>query len=315
MNKVRSAIVVAVLVVFVLSVFGAGHIETIIAFELAAGELTEGVTVDADGNIFVSFTPSAQVVKIAAGTDSAEPFGSVSGLEEGDLGMLGVAANDVGDVYAAVVSSNPDVNGVWKFAAETGEEEKVPGTDGVLFPNAVAFGDNGEVYVTDSVMGAVWLIEDGGTAEVWLQDPLLTGNESLGFGIPLGANGIDVQDGTVYVGVIELASIVAIPIMDDGTAGEASVWAKLPAGNHVDGIILDDDGNVIVAAPTSNLVLRVSEGGAMEALATVSDGLDAPASVAYYVDADGNASIYTVNFSIAVNPPGGAGPALIIIDG
>ena len=303
MGRIRfNALFLLLLFAFVLPVLGAGHVEVIVAFDIEAGELTEGVTVDADGNVFVSLTPLAQVVKVAAGGDTAEPFGAVTGLAEGDLGMLGVAAAPSGDIYGAVVSTSPDANGVWKFDAETGAEERVPGSESIAFPNAISFGENGDVYMTDSVGGSVWIAENGGSAEVWIQDPLLEGNMSLGFGIPLGANGIDVRDGVVYVGVIETASIVTIPIMDDGSAGEAALWAKLPSGNHVDGIILDAEGNVIVAAPTSNLVLRVHTDGTMDALATVSDGLDAPASVAYYEDADGNASIYTVNFSIVVNP-------------
>ena len=303
------------LLLLVVPVLGAGHVETIATFDIAAGQLTEGVTVDGDGNIFVSASPLGQVHKITGGMGSPELFGEVSGLQEGDFGLLGVTANDAGDIYGAVVSSNPEANGVWKFAADSGEAEHIAGTEAIALANAIAFGDNGEIYVTDSIMGAVWVVTEDGTTEIWSQDPLLAGNESVGFGIPLGANGIDIRDGVVYVGVLEVASIVAIPILEDGSAGEASVWAQLPGGNHVDGIILDDDGNVIVAAVSSNLVLRVSADGSMEALATVSDGLDAPASVAYHVDADGNASIYVANFSVAVNPPGGAGPSVIKIDG
>lgn len=313
MKKLRFYLVTVIVMILVLQVFAAGHVETLVTFDLTSGELTEGVTVDADGNVFVSLSPLGQVLKIATDTDTPEHFAQVPGLQDGDFGLLGIAADANGDIYGAVVSSNAETNGVWRFDSATGAEERLLGTEGILFPNAIAFGGDGEVYVTDSIMGAVWIVRDGESAAVWLQDELISGNESLGFGIPLGANGIDVQNSTVYVGVVERSSIVTIPILDDGSAGEASVWAQLPVGNHVDGIVLDDNNNVIVAAPTSNLVLQVSPDGSVEALATVSDELDAPASVAYYVDAEGNASVYVANFSIAVNPAGGAGPSLIQI--
>lgn len=313
MKKSYLFIVTVIMSLFALNVYADGHVATVTTFDITAAELPEGVTVDSNGNVYMSLSPLGQILKIAVETDSPELFGQVPGLQEGDIGLLGIAANSDGDIYGAVVSTNPEANGIWRFDADTGAADKLAGTESIMFPNAVAFGDNGDVYATDSIMGAVWVIRDGESAEVWLNDDLITGNNSLGFGVPLGANGIDVQDRTVYVGVLELASIMAIPIMEDGSAGEASVWAQLPAGNHVDGIILDNNGNVIVAAPTSNLVLQVSPDGSVEALATVSDSLDAPASVAYYLDANGNASVYVTNFSVAVNPAGGAGPSIMQI--
>lgn len=77
---------------------------------------------------------------------------------------------------------------------------------------------------------------------------------------------------------------------------------------------MDSDGNIIVAGPTINEVFRVDDEGTVETLASGEDGMDAPASVVYRVDDDGQQTIYTVNFSVAVAPPGGAGPALLKID-
>ena len=298
----------------VLSVFGAGHIETLVAFDIEAGELTEGVAVDANGNVYVSLTPLGEIVKVEAGSDSAEPFGAVEGLMEDDLGVLGLAVDADGNVYGAVFSANEEANGVWKFDAMAGEGEHIAGTEAIQLANAIAFGDDGTMYVTDTIMGAVWSVAEDGTVETWIQDPLLEGDSSAGFPFPIGANGIDVEADTIYVGVLELATIVAIPIMSDGSAGEASVWAQLPEDHLVDGIVLDSEGNVIVAAPTINQVFQVDAEGNIDILADVDNGLDAPASVAYYVDEDDHAIIYAVNFSVAVAPPGGAGPALVKID-
>lgn len=304
---------VAIVSVFsFLSVLADGHVQTIIAFDIEAGELTEGVAIDADGNLFISLTPLGQVVKVEAGSDTVEPFGAVEGLMEGDLGMLGLAVDEDGNVYGAVISSNPEANGVWVFDAMTGEGEHIAGSEEILLANALVVGEDA-IYVTDSISGAVWRIDDEGNVEVWIQDPLLVGTGALEFGFPIGANGIDISDDTVYVGVLELATIVTIPIMEDGSAGEASVWAQLPESHLVDGIVVDPEGRVVVAAPTVNEVVVVSEDGEIDTLAIAEDGLDAPASVVYYADEDGNAVIYAVNFSVAVAPPGGAGPALLSI--
>jgi sugar lactone lactonase YvrE len=304
-----SLVIVALSVV---SVFSDGHVETILEFDIEAGELTEGIAIDDDGNIFVSLTPLGQIIKVEAGSDTAEPFGAVEGLAEGDLGLLGLAVDEDGYVYGAVVSSNPEANGVWIFDPMTGEGEHIPGTEDILLANALVVGEDA-LYVTDSISGAVWSIYEDGTVEVWIQDSLLVGNEILEFGFPIGANGIDISGDSVFVGVLELATIVEVPIMEDGSAGEASVWAQLPEAHLVDGIVVDPDGNIIVAAPTVNEVVIVSDDGEVEALAIVDDGLDGPASVVYYADEDGNEMVYAVNFSVAVTPPGGHGPALLEI--
>jgi sugar lactone lactonase YvrE len=80
-----------------------------------------------------------------------------------------------------------------------------------------------------------------------------------------------------------------------------------------DGLSIDDEGHIYIAAPTVNQILRVHEDGTVETLAEESDGLDAPTSLIYAEDEDGNAVLYAVNYSIAIAPPGGAGPALLKI--
>ena len=105
-------------------VFGDGHIETVVPFDVDANELTEGVAIDAEGNIYISVSPLGEIVKLAPGADRVEPFGAVEGLVEGDVGLLGLAVSDAGDVYGAVFSGNPDVNGVWAFDGMTGEAER-----------------------------------------------------------------------------------------------------------------------------------------------------------------------------------------------
>src|SRR5215208_5405536 len=253
-------------------------------FDAAAGELSEGVTVDAGGTVYASLSPLGQLVRI--GSDGAyEVVGTVEGLQEGDIGMLGLAAHPDGSIYAGVVSANPDANGVWRFDVETGEAQRVPGTEQIGLPNGIAFAADGAMYVTDSIAGAVWRVPPDGTAEQWLQDALLEGDESIGFGIPIGANGIalDGASGTVYVAVLEQGTLVAIPIEDDGAAGAPAVHTTFTDAQSpvlVDGIALDAANNLYVAQPAANTVVRVTPAGAIETVATQADGLDGPASVA-----------------------------------
>jgi sugar lactone lactonase YvrE len=310
---IGTVLVVALMSGWVPKALGESHVDTVVTFDAEASQLPEGVTVDPSGNVFVSWSPLGQLVKVAAGSDTAEPFGAVEGLMEGDPGLLGLATDEDGNVYGGVVSTNPDANGVWKFDAETGDAQRIEGSEGIMLANAIAFDENGTMYITDSIVGAVWRAIAGEPAELWIQDALLEGDSSFGYPFPIGANGIAVSEEHVYVAVTETGLIIAIPVADDGSAGSPSVWSEMEEGVLPDGLSVDNEGNVYIAAPTVNQILRVHEDGTVETLAEESDGLDAPSSLIYAQDEDGNRVLYAVNYSIAIAPPGGAGPALLKI--
>ncbi len=289
---------------------------TLVAFDGEAREFSEGVAVDADGNVFASVTPQGRLVRIAAGESEAEDFGKIEGLQQDDFGLLGLAVDEDGNVYGGVVSENAEANGVWRFDADSGEAERLPGTEEIKFANSVIV-DGGTVYATDTTgadgKGAVWRIPEDGEAEIWAQGAELAGDSSLEFGFPLGANGIDVHDDKVYVGVTETAQIVAIQIEEDGSAGDIATFADLseaapdekPA--HVDGIDIDDDGFVYVAAPLIHSVFKVSPDGQDVETIDAGDDLDGPASVALGEDA-----LYVANFSGALGEASNnKGPSIV----
>jgi sugar lactone lactonase YvrE len=288
-------------------------------FDAKAMEWSEGVTVDDSGNVYASISPQGRVVRIANGSNTVEEFGKVGGIQQGDLGLLGLADDEAGNVYGTVVSKNKAANGVWKFAAANGEADRIPGTENIAFANAVIV-DGTTVYITDTTgadgKGAVWRVPQDGKAEIWAQDAKLAGDMSAGFGFPIGPNGIDVYNDTVYVGLSEPAKIAAIPIEDDGTAGEVTIFADLatkgPNGGKitVDGIDIDEDGSIYVAAVTLHTIYKVSsDGSGVETVATAEDGLDGPASVAIGEDA-----LYVSNFSGALGEVSNKkGPGIIRI--
>jgi sugar lactone lactonase YvrE len=288
---------------------------TLVDFE--ATEFTEGVAVNADGDVFASVTPQGRIVKIAAGSNEAKDFGKIDGLQKDDFGLLGLTADTEGNVYGTVVSKNAAANGVWRFDAESGEAERLPGTEKITFANA-AIVDGDTIYVTDTRgpgdKGAVWRVPADGDAEVWTQGGVLAGTGAAGFGFPLGPNGIDVHDDTVYVGLTEAAKIAAIPIEDDGSAGEVTIFADLTKAGPdakpaaVDGIDVDENGSIYVAAPLIHAVLKVSpDGKDISTVADAEDNLDGPASVAIGSDA-----LYIANFSGALGESSNKkGPSIV----
>lgn len=81
--------------------------------------------------------------------------------------------------------------------ARKGNAERLPGTEGVILPNGLAFDDRGTLYVTESFSlgatgyghGRIWRIPPNGEADFWLRDSLLTEIGLFG-NPPMGANGI-----------------------------------------------------------------------------------------------------------------------------
>jgi sugar lactone lactonase YvrE len=307
----------------------ANHVETVVQFDPDLGQLPEGVTVDKTGNVFVSLSPLGELVKVAPGSNVAEPFGSIPGLQPGDIGLIGLAVDAPGNVYGGVFSFNDDPNttatGVWKFDRKTGAVQRVPGTEAIALPNSIAFDKRGNMYITDSIgdvvneSGIVWRVPKGGSAEKWISDPLLAGDGTAGFPFPIGSNGIAVRQNTVYVSTTETGLIVTVPILPDGSAGEAALYTAVTDENGdliaLDGIALDVHGNVYIAAPIANAVIRVNaDDQSVDTLASgAADGLDGPTSVAFGTGKGDRQSVYAVNFSVALGTPLGEGPSLVKI--
>ena len=213
------------------------------------------------------------------------------------MGPLGLAVSASGKLYAAVSTLDAATRGVYRVLPDGGSV-RLAGTDGILFPNGVALDPRGNLYVTDSIGGAVWKVPRNGSARLWFQSPLLAGNGSFGLGFPLGANGIAVRNRAVIVTNTEQGSIVGIAIRRDGSAGAASVLAQGPAFLGADGVALDVFGNAYVAVNSQNTLLRLSLSGAVTVLATAADGLDNPASVAFGTSFGDRKSLFLTNFAI-----------------
>jgi len=284
------------------------EVHMLVSFDESAGQNTEGMTVDRVGGIYVSVSPLGDLWRIPPGSTQPEPFGHVDGIEPGDFGMLGLAVDVFGNVYAAVQSANPDAVGVWRFDRGTGNATRLPGSESIAIPNGLAFDKQMNLYVTDSFTGAIWRVPWGGSAQVWLQDPALTGDGSLG--LFLGANGIAYRNGLFTVTNTERRSVLQIPKIG-GQPGPISVVTNLPPGDNPDGVAMDVHGDAFIAMNLQNAIGEVHPDGSLDVVAS-GDPLDFPSSIAFGTARGGRTKLYGVNFSIGelFGLPPGPGPGV-----
>jgi sugar lactone lactonase YvrE len=285
-----------------------------VRFDAAAGQLPEGLAVR-DGVTYVGMATLQEVVRSVDGV--TEPFATFPRLGQGQGFLTGLTFDAQGNLYAGLASFTPDVQtGIYRVPASGGAATLFATHAEMAFPNDLLWND-GSLYVTDSMAGAIWRINPGPgsstTVERWLVDPILTGDPSVcapdevGFGI--GANGIEVgPDGAFYVAVTDRATLVRIP-RQDGVAGTP---APLAAPNcalleGADGLVWRD-GAFVVASNRIDRIVRVDLDGTATALVDRGD-LDFPASIVATDD-----GVLVTNFGLLRATSGAARPGLLHIN-
>lgn len=270
----------------------------LLTFNAAAGELPENIAIDKRGKKYVSFPPLGQI-RTYASNSLAES--TIANLDPGSgEGFIGLEIHPNGTLYSCFVSFNTpgsDTHGIWHIPSG-GNAEVFAALDASTFPNDILlFGDS--LLVTDTIGGAVLKVQNG-TSEVWVSDSLLEGTGAIGFGIPLGANGIAAgRDGTVYVANTELGQIVQIPVNPDGSAGTPEIFVADGRLFAVDGLAIDNRDNLYAAVIGQDTILRVSPDGDIDTLATgPDDELDGPSDVTFGTSRGNQKSVFITNFAL-----------------
>ena len=142
--------------------------------------------------------------------------------------------------------------------------------------------------MTDSQLGALWRIRPDGPAEIWLQHVLLEGTDETPGYPPIGANG---------VASLVKGHVVRIEILKSGEAREPQVVAEGRYG--LDGIAVDNYGRIYGALGVQSKVIWIDPSkGEIAELATRSDGLDIPASLAFGTTEGELESLYVTNYAV-----------------
>lgn len=281
----------------------AGAVDQLI--HLAGGtDLLEGIAVDPQGTIYLSNRHRigdqrvSEILAIAA--DNRQSVFAVldtGGVHEFDGGVVGLAVDHRGDVYAALAVEDDARRGVWRIGRDR-RPERLPGSAGMRTPNALTFDAGGDLYVTDSDDGTIWRFPRTGAGALWLRHPLLA--HAPGFGV--GANGIVFRPPrTLFVANTEQGLIARIPIERSGAPGEPHVVASGPELVTVDGLAIDPQGFICAAIVFGGVggpapVVRVDPAtGAVEPLTDQWDAFDFPTSLVFGSGRRGPWQLYVVN--------------------
>lgn len=272
-----------------------GPLEEVASFDSAAGELPEGIAIDRRGTIYVGLAPLGQIRRLTAdGTQTV-----LATLPNGDGLLIGLAVDARGVVYAALASFDEATHGVWRVE-RGGASERLAALPANGLPNSLAFDRHGNLFVTDSILGAVWRIPPRGEAELWVADDLLLGDPNFQ-PFPVGANGLAFdRHGDLLVANSNFGRIVRIPVAANGGAGRPQTFLETPEIGNPDGIALDRRGNLYIASPIGDMIVRVRPDRSVETLAAGGeDGLDFPASLAFGTTRGQRKDLFITNFALA----------------
>jgi sugar lactone lactonase YvrE len=250
-------------------------------FDLGAGQLPENLVLDRRGSIAVTFAGSRQVARVAPdGTTTVLATLPAPSAEDGArtpvLGFplaTGLVRAPGGTLYALYAAGTEGLTGLWRVVPGAAPElvAELP-AEGL--PNGMALSTGAKhVYVADSVLGVVHRVRlADGRVSTWADDPAL---DATGF---LGANGVEVHRGAVWVSNLDQGTVVRIPV-EGGRAGDAEVVADGLVG--IDDFAFTGRGDTLLAALNQpNTVELVTPGRGSRTVLTAADGLQGPTAVA-----------------------------------
>ena len=251
---------------------------------LAAGQRPENVAVEPNGDLDVSMSQAAQIVRITpAGKQTvlaSLPHPADGGTSVPVIGFAsseGLVRAADGTLYVGYAAGSAALSGIWRVRPG-GKPERIIALPANSFPNGMAIDPSGkQLYFNDSTRGLVLKAPlSGGTATTWYTGPETVLNGTYG----LGANGLKIHRGAVWITNFDQGTLLRIPILGNGGPGAVEVRARLAGGPDDFTFVNSHSDTVIAGLDPGNQVIRINPDGSYQTLLTAADGLEGPTSVA-----------------------------------
>lgn len=235
----------------------------------------ESLAATTDGTLIVGSASSHFIYKLHSGAASAEKFIDASSEGEGAyfLGMLIDASTNT--LWACQLIPIAGMTPVQRhsmlrsFDLNTGSPKlrwPLPGQNTLC--NDFSVGPDKALYISDTVNGRIYRLPAGGSsAELLLEDPLLT-----------GIDGITFLDGVLYVDNLFTNKLYRIPI---DNAGKASQPVDIGLDQPIKGPdgMRASNGKLLLAESGSGKVSVIRLQGDLAHVTTIKQGLKTPTGV------------------------------------
>lgn len=270
----------------------------LVHFSFQAGETPENAAPEPNGDFDVSFSVAREIARV--GPDgrrdvlAAMPKPADGGINTPVLhfaATMGIVRAQDGTLYFLYAAGDADLTGVWQLRPNAPAPQRIAALPAASLPNGLALDPRTDtLYIADSALGRIWsvpLTANPTTTEpapppapapatTWSSAPELA---PTGY---LGANGLKLHDGAVWVSNTDQGTVVRIPILPDGAPGPAQIQA--------DGLPTIDDftfmgADILAAINHTNTVVRIQPDGTETTVLTGSDGLQNPTSIVLRGDA------------------------------
>jgi len=246
-----------------------GKVETFATLP-AGNPNPEGLTVDRNGNFYVTtFRPTAPAGTLGRLTVFDRNGEFVRGVEiaGSSSALLGLAFHPTSGQLLVLDLGKSQVLSVDPVTGASTVFATMPTGSGL---NALTFDKAGNVYISDSFQGIIWQTgPNGGAPLAWVNDPLLRTTGVPGF----GANGLEFNKAgdVLFVANTGDDRVIQIPVAG-GTPGTATQFVN--SINGADGLTIDDDDNIWVAANQSDEIVVIDKTGKVIAKLGDFDGID-----------------------------------------
>ncbi|MFJ3906986.1 SMP-30/gluconolactonase/LRE family protein [Streptomyces vinaceus] len=258
---------------------------TVAHFQYSAGETPENIALEPDGSANLTLSYARKVVRVdkhgASRLLAVLPEVPNAAPRFGRPVVLGIVRAKDGTLYVNYATGTSQT-GIWRIGPHGGTPTQIAQLPADSLPNGLALDEKLRVfYVADSTRGVVWRVPlKGGTATTWAAGTAL---QELPGGF-LGANGIKVHNGAVWVSNTDRQTLLRIPVGRDGGAG--TIETRATGLVDIEDFDFTGQDDTVLAALQGDEVALVRPNGTHAIVLTSPDGLSSPTAVAVLVKHD-----------------------------